>query len=75
MSDKKVLKKNSFVEGTLVATISIFLVKLLGMLYVIPFYGMIDAKATALYAYAYNIYSIFSFSSTNQLTGSTSTQI
>jgi O-antigen/teichoic acid export membrane protein len=59
MSDKKVLKKNSFVEGTIVATISIFLVKLLGMLYVIPFYGMIDAKATALYAYAYNIYSIF----------------
>ena len=59
MNDKKVLKKNSFVEGTIVATISIFLVKLLGMLYVIPFYGMIDAKATALYAYAYNIYSIF----------------
>ena len=59
MNDKKVLKKNSFVEGTLVATISIFLVKLLGMLYVIPFYGMINAKATALYAYAYNIYSIF----------------
>ena len=59
MNDKKVLKKNSFVEGTVVATISIFLVKLLGMLYVIPFYGMIDAKATALYAYAYNIYSIF----------------
>ena len=59
MNDKKVLKKNSFVEGTVVATVSIFLVKLLGMLYVIPFYGMIDAKATALYAYAYNIYSIF----------------
>ena len=53
------MKKSSFVEGTIIATLSIFIVKILGMLYVIPFYGMIDAKATALYAYAYNIYSIF----------------
>ena len=59
MNDKKVLKKNSFVEGTIVATLSIFLVKLLGMLYVIPFYEMISVKGSALYSYAYNIYVIF----------------
>lgn len=59
MSDKKVLKKNSFVGGTIVATISIFLVKLLGLLYAIPFYGMIDAPGRALYGYVYTIYSVF----------------
>ena len=53
------LKKNSFVEGTIIATIAIVLVKILGMLYVIPFYGMLDGKGTALYGYAYTIYSIF----------------
>lgn len=53
------MKKSSFVEGTLIATISIFIVKILGMLYVIPFYAMVGIQGSALYAYAYNIYVIF----------------
>ena len=53
------MKKSSFVEGTLIATLSIFIVKILGMLYVIPFYAMVGVQGSALYAYAYNIYSIF----------------
>ena len=53
------MKKSSFVEGTIIATLSIFIVKILGMLYVIPFYQMISIKGSALYAYAYNIYVIF----------------
>ena len=53
------MKKSSFVEGTIIATLSIFIVKILGMLYVIPFYAMIGIQGSALYAYAYNIYSIF----------------
>lgn len=53
------MKKSSFVEGTLVATSAIILSKILGMLYVIPFYAMIGVGGSALYAYAYNIYIIF----------------
>ena len=53
------MKKSSFVEGTLIATIAIVFTKILGMLYVIPFYGMLDGKGTALYGYAYSIYVVF----------------
>lgn len=53
------MKKNSFVEGTMIATIFIILVKILGMLYVVPFYSIIGSKGAALYSYAYNIYLIF----------------
>lgn len=53
------MKKNSFIEGTLIATLSIVLVKILGMLYVIPFYAIIGVQGAALYAYAYNIYGLF----------------
>ncbi|MCI8446247.1 MAG: polysaccharide biosynthesis protein, partial [Bacilli bacterium] len=52
------MKKSSFMEGTIIATIAIIVVKIMGMLYVIPFYAMIGSGST-LYAYAYNIYSIF----------------
>ena len=44
---------------TLIATIAIVFTKILGMLYVIPFYGMLDGKGTALYGYAYSIYIVF----------------
>lgn len=53
------MKKSSFVEGTVIATVSIFLVKILGMLYVIPFYATVGAQGSALYGYGYNIYLIF----------------
>lgn len=53
------MKKNSFLEGTIIATIAIVIVKILGMLYVIPFYSIVGSKGGALYSYAYNIYLIF----------------
>ena len=53
------MKKSSFVEGTIIATLAIVIVKILGMLYVIPFYAMVGIQGSALYAYAYNIYAIF----------------
>lgn len=53
------MKKNSFIEGTIIATIVIILVKILGMIYVIPFYSIVGSDGGALYSYAYNIYLIF----------------
>lgn len=53
------MKKNSFVEGTIIATLAIVLVKIMGMLYVIPFYSIVGSDGGALYSYAYNIYLIF----------------
>ena len=53
------MKKNSFVEGSLIATFAIIFTKILGMLYVIPFYSIIGSQGSALYSYAYNIYMIF----------------
>ena len=53
------MKKNNFVEGTIIATAIIVIVKLLGMLYVIPFYQIVGTQGGALYSYAYNIYMIF----------------
>ena len=53
------MKKNSFVEGTIIATLAIVFTKILGMLYVIPFYSIIGTEGSALYSYAYNIYLIF----------------
>lgn len=53
------MKKSSFVEGTLIATLAIVFTKILGMLYVIPFYAIVGVQGSALYAYAYNIYNIF----------------
>ena len=53
------MKKSSFIEGTVIATVAIIITKILGMLYVIPFYAMVGVQGSALYAYAYNIYVIF----------------
>ncbi len=53
------MKRSSFVEGTFIATFAIIFTKILGMLYVIPFYAMVGVQGSALYAYAYNIYIIF----------------
>lgn len=53
------MKKNSFVEGTLIATIAVVLTKIIGVLYVIPFYKIIGEQGGSLYAYAYNVYQIF----------------
>ena len=56
---KNNLKKNSFLEGTLIASFSLLFIKVLGALYVIPFYRIIGEQGGTLYSYAYNIYSLF----------------
>lgn len=53
------MKKDTFIKGASAATICIFISKLLGIIYVIPFYNIIGQQGGALYGYAYNIYSIF----------------
>ena len=53
------MKKNSFIEGAFIATFSILVCKIIGLLYVIPFYSIIGNKGGALYSYAYSIYAIF----------------
>ena len=56
---KKKLKKNSFMQGTIIAALSIIFIKILGALYVIPFYKIIGTQGGALYSYAYTIYNLF----------------
>ncbi|MBR7070710.1 MAG: polysaccharide biosynthesis protein [Clostridia bacterium] len=53
------LKKSSFLEGAFIATACIVISKILGILYVIPFYQIIGEDGGALYGYAYNIYNVF----------------
>lgn len=53
------LKKSTFLQGAFLATLGIVLSKILGIIYVIPFYAIIGNQGGALYGYAYNIYSIF----------------
>lgn len=53
------MKKSSFIEGAFIATFSILICKIIGLLYVIPFYSIIGNKGGALYSYAYSIYAIF----------------
>ncbi len=53
------MKKDSFVNGALIATIGIVLTKFLGIVYVIPFYAIIGEANIALYGYAYTIYNLF----------------
>ena len=56
---KKTLKKNTFIQGTLIASFALIFVKILGALYVIPFYKIIGEDGGTLYSYAYNIYNLF----------------
>lgn len=53
------MKKNSFINGALIATLGIVLTKFLGIVYVIPFYAIIGESNIALYGYAYTIYNLF----------------
>ena len=53
------MKKNSFMEGAIVATLGIIIVKVIGLIYVIPFNAIIGEQGGALYGYAYNIYMLF----------------
>ncbi|MBE6144902.1 MAG: polysaccharide biosynthesis protein [Firmicutes bacterium] len=53
------MKKNNFLEGAMIATIGIIMCKIIGVLYVIPFYKIIGTKGGTLYSYAYSIYAVF----------------
>ena len=59
VKNKKGLKENSFLNGAFIATFGIVGSKILGMLYVIPFYAIIGGTGGALYGYAYTIYNLF----------------
>ena len=54
----KKLKKNTFIQGTIVTSVILIIIKLLGALYVIPFYKIIGTNGGTLYSYAYNIYNL-----------------
>ena len=53
------MKKNNFLQGAFIATLGIVLSKILGIIYVIPFYSVVGSQGGALYGYAYSIYTIF----------------
>jgi O-antigen/teichoic acid export membrane protein len=56
---KKGLKKNTFIQGTLIASISMIFIKVIGAVYVVPFYAIIGESGGTLYRYAYSIYNLF----------------
>ncbi len=53
------MKKNSFLGGAAISTIGIVVTKIIGLIYVIPFYAIIGIQGGALYSYAYSIYNMF----------------
>ena len=55
----KKIKRNGFVEGTMIAYAAIVLSKLIGAFYSIPFYAIIGERGGVVYSCAYNIYNLF----------------
>ncbi len=53
------MKKTGFLAGAAISTIGIIICKVIGLLYVIPFYAIIGVQGGALYSYAYSIYNLF----------------
>ncbi len=53
------MKQSTFLQGAFIASFSFIIVKIIGVLYVIPFYGIIGDEGGALYSYGYNIYAVF----------------
>lgn len=53
------LKKNSFMEGAVITYGAIVITKLLGALYNIPFFQIIDSRGSVIYSFAYSIYVLF----------------
>ena len=52
------MKKSNFLNGAIIATLGIIICKVIGLVYVIPFYAMIGTAGSTLYSYAYSIYTI-----------------
>ena len=53
------MKKTGFLAGAAISTIGIVICKVIGFIYVIPFYAIIGTQGGALYSYAYSIYNMF----------------
>jgi O-antigen/teichoic acid export membrane protein len=53
------MKKNNFVQGAFIASLGIIICKILGIIYVIPFYSIVGTQGGALYGYAYTFYDLF----------------
>ena len=53
------MKRDNFLKGAFVATLCIIITKLMGVIYVIPFYDVVGPRGSVLYGSAYNIYAIF----------------
>ncbi|MGN0174057.1 MAG: oligosaccharide flippase family protein [Acutalibacteraceae bacterium] len=68
----KKLKKNGFVDGTLISYISILFTKILGMLYIIPFTALIGEDGMVIYSCAYLIYNLVLNASTSGIPTATS---
>ena len=51
-------QKQNFFEGAFILTIAIAIAKLVGFLYRIPLYNIIEEDGIGFYSYAYNIYSV-----------------
>lgn len=49
---------SSLVKGTAILTIGLFLSKVLGLIYIFPFYAIVGEENTVLYQYAYTPYNI-----------------
>lgn len=61
----KKLKQNGLVEGSTIAYISVIISKILGALYVIPFYAIIGEEAGYIYSAAYTVYNLVLNASTS----------
>ncbi|MGM8215669.1 putative polysaccharide biosynthesis protein [Bacillaceae bacterium W0354] len=53
------MSNSNVVRGTMMLTGANYISKILGMLYVIPFYQLVGDTGMALYSYAYNPYQVF----------------
>lgn len=53
------IKKTNFINGAIIGTMSLVICKIMGLIYVIPFYKIVGSQGGALYSYAYSIYAIF----------------
>lgn len=50
---------NKFIKGAIILSLSMFLTKILGIVYLIPFKQLVGDDGISLYSYAYNLYGLF----------------
>ena len=53
------MKRTGFLAGAFISVLGIVICKVIGLVYVIPFYAIIGTQGGALYSYAYSIYNVF----------------